>query len=137
MTDFRKHTCQACGSRFKYPSYKHHQKANCPKCRAEVVLGVEPTERAEIPVPQQMNYLPCKFEYQMVQLPSSISVDNEQGNEAALMLQNVVNGQASQGWEFFRVDTFGVYEPPGCFGALTGDKGTTRQYHVATFRRPV
>lgn len=77
------------------------------------------------------------YEYNMVQLPPNISVDQklEKGNEAAVYLQNLVNSKAQSGWEFHRVDTIGVNSKPGCLGALFGNKGEFTEYYVVTFRR--
>ena len=84
------------------------------------------------------------FEYRMVQIPPNISVRGvEQGQEAANFLENVVNEQARQGWDFYRIDTIGVESRPGCTGILlrllTGGflRGqlTYTNYYVASFRR--
>lgn len=79
------------------------------------------------------------YEYRMIQLAPTISVDarKEMGNEAAIYLESIVNEQAKQGWEFYRVDTIGVVTKPGCLGSLFGAKETAIEYYVATFRKPV
>ncbi len=78
------------------------------------------------------------FEYTMVQMPPTVSVQakNQQGNEAALYLQNLANQYAGQGWEFYRVDTVGVVVRPGCLASLVGGKTQHFEYYVVTFRRP-
>lgn len=78
------------------------------------------------------------FEYAMVQVPPTIYVQagNQQGNEAALYLQNLANQYAAQGWEFYRVDTIGVVVRPGCLASLFGGRAQHFQYYVMTFRRP-
>lgn len=76
------------------------------------------------------------YTYKMIQVPPNISVkakDNKAGMAAAY-LQNVVNEQAADGWEFQRVDTIGIEEQPGCFG---GGKAQFFQYYVITFRKKV
>jgi hypothetical protein len=76
------------------------------------------------------------YEYRMVQVPPNISLRGaERGQEAAQYLQGVVNEQARQGWEFYRVDQIGVAVSPGCLLALIGQKTTYTQYYVVTFRR--
>ena len=76
------------------------------------------------------------YQYKMVQIPANISVSGvERGREAAQYLENVVNQEARQGWEFYRVDEIGVEVRPGCLMALFGQKATYTQYYVVTFRR--
>jgi hypothetical protein len=77
------------------------------------------------------------YEYKMVQIPPTIVVKaaEHRGNEAAYYLQSVANEQARQGWEFYRVDTVGVVTQPGCLGMLFGQKQTSFEYYVVTFRR--
>ena len=78
------------------------------------------------------------FIYKMVQIPPNISVQAKEarGNEAAFYLEQVVNQWASQGWEFYRVDSIGVQTNPGCLGALFGAKSIVVEYYVVTMRRP-
>lgn len=77
------------------------------------------------------------YEYMMVQVPPNIVVRGApKGQEAAYYLQDLVNKEAQNGWEFYRVDTVGVVENPGCLGALLGQKATYTEYYVITFRRP-
>ena len=81
---------------------------------------------------------PVVFEYRMVQIPPTITVQASQhkGDEAAQYMESIANSHAEQGWEFYRVDTLSVAIPPGCLAALFGDKGSQSQYYVVTFRRP-
>jgi hypothetical protein len=78
------------------------------------------------------------YEYFMVQVPPTIQVKQKEfvGNEAAYFLQTAANQYATQGWEFYRVDTVGVVVQPGCLAALIGQKQTLIDYFVITFRRP-
>ena len=76
------------------------------------------------------------YEYFMVQIPPNIQVKQSSGQDAAAYLQGAVNNYASQGWEFYRVDTIGVVVSPGCLGALLGGQQSSVQYYVMTFRRP-
>jgi hypothetical protein len=75
----------------------------------------------------------------MLQIPPSIEVQPGMpiGERAAGYLEGVVNNQAQQGWEFYRVDSIGVRVPPGCLAAFFGERGTTVEYYVVTFRRTV
>lgn len=77
------------------------------------------------------------YKYKMVQIPPNIAVQMKEhkGNEAAAYLEAVVNEHASQGWEFYRVDSFGVELQPGCFDALSGKKKENTLYYVITLRQ--
>ncbi len=76
------------------------------------------------------------FKYKMVQVPPTIPVEmkKHKGNEAAMYLENIVAEYASQGWEFYRIDSIGVALQPGCLGGIFGKKEENTQYHVITFR---
>lgn len=76
------------------------------------------------------------FKYKMVQIPPNISVElkSHKGNEAAAYLEKIVNEYASQGWEFYRIDSVGVQLQPGCFDSLFGKKAENNLYYVITFR---
>lgn len=76
------------------------------------------------------------YTYKMVQVPPNVEVTSKQrGNEAAAYLEGLVNQQAREGWEFYRVDSIGVQTNPGCLGGLLGQKTTLVEYYVVTFRR--
>ncbi len=76
------------------------------------------------------------FEYKMVQIPPNVSVQAQaQGNEAAGYMQSVVNSEATEGWEFYRVDSIGVEVQPGCLGGLFGREAEGSVYYVITFRQ--
>ena len=79
------------------------------------------------------------YEYRMVQLAPTISVaaGKQKGDEAAGYLYSIVDENAKQGWEFYRVDTIGVVTKPGCLAGLGGAKETAFEYYVATFRKQV
>ncbi len=76
-------------------------------------------------------------QYKMIQVPPAIRIKAKdyQGGEAAAYLEEIVNEQARNGWEFFRVDTIGVRSDPGCLGAIFGQKSVMLDYYVITFRK--
>jgi len=80
-----------------------------------------------------MQLMKRDYTYKMVQIAPSLVVKagQQQGQEAAQHLETLVNQWATLGWEFYRVDTMGIYTPPGCLGGQT----THTQYYVVTFRR--
>lgn len=78
------------------------------------------------------------FEYQMVQVPPNVQVKTGHGQgAAATYLQGVVDQHASQGWEFYSIETIGVVESPGCgcLAALFGIRTQVTQMYVVVFRR--
>jgi hypothetical protein len=77
------------------------------------------------------------YQYKMMQVPPVIRIKakEHQGGEAAAYLEEIVNQQAQQGWEFYRVDSIGVRTEPGCLGSLLGQKAQTLEYYVVTFRK--
>lgn len=72
----------------------------------------------------------------MVQIPPNIIVSNRdaKGKEAAAYLENTVNELAQEGWEFYRVDSIGEVERPGCFSS---GQQKTSIYYVVTFRKEI
>ena len=85
------------------------------------------------------------YTYKMLQIPPNMALAAkgmfkqapDPSSVAATYLQQIVNTEAQQGWEFFRVDSVGVKSEPGCFAALMGAKAIDTVYYVVTFRRPV
>jgi hypothetical protein len=77
-----------------------------------------------------------QYQYKMVQLPPVINVHKKEyeGKEAAAYLQEIVNAEATQGWEFYRVDEIGTQVTPGCLGMLFGQKVAFLNHYVVTFR---
>jgi transcription elongation factor Elf1 len=118
--------------------------AKCPKCRT---VGVVPERligkrvecsscgyEFEVLAPTSVEQV---YRYKMVQIPPNVRV--EQGattkGRAAAYLEEVVNDEAADGWEFYRVDAIGVVVPPGCLAGLFGARSTQITYSVITFRR--
>lgn len=78
------------------------------------------------------------YQYKMIQVPPNIEVQAKQhkGNEAAAYLEGIVNANARDGWEFYRVDAIGVNVTPGCLAGLLGQKEAFSTYYVVSFRKP-
>lgn len=74
------------------------------------------------------------YQYRMIQIPPSVMVGagKGKGDEAARYLEEITNREAGEGWEFQRVDTMTVLEPPGCLG---GGQPKATAVYVMTFRR--
>lgn len=77
------------------------------------------------------------YEYKMVQISSGliVSAKARNGNEAADYMQQVIDKEAVEDWEFYRVDSISVEEKPGCIASLIGLGSTFHNYHVISFRR--
>jgi hypothetical protein len=75
--------------------------------------------------------------YKMKSVEPTISVNQHQdrGDQVAEYLESTVKRWASRGWEFYRLDAFETYLPPGCIGSLLGQPGSSVSHYVATFRR--
>lgn len=72
------------------------------------------------------------YRYKTVQVPSAIAANAKQQDSAlAIYMQGILDEQAAQGWEFYRVDTFTTVVPQGC---LIGQSQVT-PYNVITFRQ--
>lgn len=79
------------------------------------------------------------YEYKMVQIPTTIIIKAKEakGQEAAWYLQQTVTEFARSGWEFYRIDTVGVVQNPGCLASIFGASKTFYNYYVVSFRREV
>ena len=81
------------------------------------------------------------YEYRMLPLPDAVAKHGasfqRKATLAADALAEFANTEASEGWEFHRIDTFTTYEK-GCWSSLTGGNKVVSQstHYVATFRRP-
>lgn len=76
-----------------------------------------------------------KFEYKMIQYPTVIiGGAKELEFIAASSLENLVNEQANDGWEFYRIDEFFTEQEKKL---LSGGSETRTLYKVITFRREI
>ena len=76
------------------------------------------------------------YRYRMIQVPPTIPVSRSQeGTAAAEYMEEVVNAQAAEGWEFYRVDEIGIEVKPGCLSSIFGRKSEMVPYYVLTFRQ--
>ena len=72
------------------------------------------------------------YDYKTAAIPANL-ISKGEGAAAAQVLQQVIDREATEGWEFYRVDSFTTTRPPGCFSF--GQPGETASFNVATFRR--
>lgn len=55
----------------------------------------------------------------------------------AKQLNDLINRQASSGWEFYQISSVNIYVNPGCLLALVGIKGFEKKYDMAIFRKSI
>jgi hypothetical protein len=79
------------------------------------------------------------YTYKMLQIPPNVIVEKKAPREraAAMYLEEVVSEWAQNGWEFYSVESIGIWENPGCLTALFGAKATITESYVVVFRREV
>ena len=77
------------------------------------------------------------YKYKMVQAPKNLRAQGAASSAgiAEGYLQTIVDQNAVDGWEFYRVDDMTVSNSPGCLGGLMGQKETYTVYNVISFRK--
>jgi hypothetical protein len=131
-----------CGHQLRAKDRSAGDTVQCPGCGTalevprpesfDLEIATEPTAFAPHRKPD-----PAAYEYRMRQITPRVEVREGASHHqvAAGYLEKIVNGMAEDGWEFYRVDTLGITERPGCLSALLGQGPRTVSYYVATFRR--
>lgn len=78
-----------------------------------------------------------QYIYRMVQVPPDVEINSasDRGHAAELYLTSLTAEMGHEGWDFFRIDTIGVVERPGCMARLLGFGATVTYYYVVAFRR--
>ena len=78
-----------------------------------------------------------EYVYRMVQIPPNVEIKSEgdRGHAAELYLNKLTAQMGYEGWDFYRIDTIGVVERPGCLGGLLQFQPIVTQYYVVTFRK--
>jgi hypothetical protein len=73
------------------------------------------------------------YEYVVHQLPPNLSAEaKDEGSALSKYLTQYMNKMASEGWEFYRMDSMDETVPRGC---LSFGGPITRTFIIATFRR--
>lgn len=78
------------------------------------------------------------WEYRFVPFASAAPAGTpieKAGAYAASGFGAVVRTHAVDGWEYYRLESFPTYHPPGCLGSLFGFGGQVVIVKVAVFRR--
>lgn len=72
------------------------------------------------------------YEYHVV--PFIGQIKGKKGN-VAIQLEDVINGEAGQGWEFVTLNSVNIEVKPGCLGSITGKEVTYQRFDQLIFRR--
>jgi len=81
------------------------------------------------------------YTYKVVAIPRDVEMMRgvsgpTPAERVAGYVEQVINQQAQEGWEFYRMDTVNITEKPGCLGQLLGQKEATFAYNLLIFRKP-
>ena len=134
-----------CGKRFQARDEYAGRRGLCPACKRQfdipIPVDLFPASSIVSPTysePEDPRTVLPLFIYKMAQIPPDIEVAQRDqiGQKAAVYLERIVNGQAREGWEFYRVDPIGVQIPPGCLSVFFGATTQKMEFYVVTFRRP-
>lgn len=73
------------------------------------------------------------FEYKTIPSPPSLIVRGKKYDDAAIRAySDLINREATDGWEFYGMEPISVIEPKGCL-SLSQPRSTT--YYMLVFRR--
>jgi hypothetical protein len=76
------------------------------------------------------------YEYRMVQVPRDLAVKmGKAEGVAARYMQETIDANTGNGWEYYRMDNLTITENPGCLAALFGQKEVYHSVGVLCFRR--
>jgi hypothetical protein len=75
------------------------------------------------------------WEYRVVPFSVQIKAGENRVQAAAAQFQNMLVANTGDGFEYYRMDHYSLFEQPGCLTALLGAKASVITYDVAVFRR--
>ena len=75
------------------------------------------------------------WEYRVVPFTAFSKPGENRLQIAAAQFQGCLASNAVDGFEYYRMDHYSLYEPAGCVSALFGAKPAVVTYDVAVFRR--
>ena len=62
--------------------------------------------------------------------------NGQDASDVSLQLQELINQNASQGWELEQVQGIDIQVAPGCLAAFLGAKDVYARYDQVIFRKP-
>lgn len=78
----------------------------------------------------------AELEYKCVSVPRVIDVGKKGALEDAIRAyQQLINQNASGGWEYIGVDEIASYQKPGCLAGLFGKKEQAVNFKVLIFKK--
>jgi hypothetical protein len=76
------------------------------------------------------------YEYKCVSVPQTIQVSGKDDHEASVKLyENIINKNATDGWEYHGLDTLESEKRAGCFPSLLGKKDELFEIKLMIFKR--
>lgn len=77
------------------------------------------------------------YEYKTISMPTYLGYKGRQtiSDALATYIQETINNNCTDGWEYYSTDTYYIEEVPGCWGMLLGCKSKSGTYNVLVFRR--
>lgn len=77
------------------------------------------------------------YVYETVSFAGYVKDTEVKPNLVAKQLNDLINRQASSGWEFYQISSVNIYVNPGCLLALVGIKGFEKKYDMVIFRKSI
>lgn len=78
------------------------------------------------------------FTYRCVPAPMNFVIRKPADmDNAVASFANIINREASQGWEFYSMEQIATTVPAGCLASLFGSKDVTTYHNMLIFRRLV
>lgn len=77
------------------------------------------------------------YVYETISFAGYVEDTEVKPNLVAKQLNDLINRQASTGWEFYQISSVNIYVNPGCLSALIGIKGFEKKYDMAIFRKSI
>jgi coproporphyrinogen III oxidase-like Fe-S oxidoreductase len=75
------------------------------------------------------------WEYKVVPFAAASKSGANREEAVAAQFSQLLAFVSNEGFEYYRMDHYSLFEQPGCLAALFGAKATVLTYDVAIFRR--
>jgi hypothetical protein len=77
-----------------------------------------------------------EYEYKCIPVPQTIQVSGKTGHDDSVKIyENLINTNASNGWEYHGLDVLESEKKVGCFSALLGKKDELFEFKLMIFKR--
>ncbi len=81
-----------------------------------------------------------KYDYKFVPISQWLVKkrgEDTMGQALARYIREIVENSSGDDWEYYRTDTYMIYEEPGCFASFFGAQARLANYNLLVFRREV